>query len=73
MKEPENLKILIETIESEIKRKRLSDGWLRAYGHNTREDVGIGEYAYGIVMVPEDWVLPYLKQLRGFVSTRGEL
>lgn len=72
MKEPENLKILIEAIESKSERKSLSDGWLREHGHNTREDVGTREYAYGIVMVPEDWVLPYLKQLRGFVSTRGE-
>lgn len=63
MKEPENLKILIEAIESASERKSLSDGWLREHGHNTREDVCIGEYAYGIVMVPEDWVLPYLKQL----------
>lgn len=68
MKEPENLNILIDAIEYEIKKKSLSDGWLREHGHNTREDVGIGEYAYGIVMVPEDWVLPYLKQLRGFMS-----
>ena len=68
MKEPENLNILIEAIEYESKNKSLSDGWLREHGHNTREDVGIGEYAYGIVMVPEDWVLPYLKQLRGFMS-----
>ena len=29
MKEPENLKILIEAIEYEIKKKSLSDGWLR--------------------------------------------
>lgn len=72
MKEPENLKILIEAIESKSERKILSDGWLREHGHNTREDVGTREYAYGIVMVPEDWVLPYLKQLRGFVSTGGE-
>lgn len=68
MKEPENLNILIEAIEYESKKKSLSDGWLMEHGHNTREDVGIGEYAYGIVMVPEDWVLPYLKQLRGFMS-----
>lgn len=59
MEKPVNLRCLIEAIESESQRKSLSDGWLEAHGHSTREDVGIGEYAHGIVMVPEDWVLPY--------------
>lgn len=63
MKKPENLRLLIEEIESRANSKSLSDGWLKEHGSNTREDVGIGEYAYGIVMVPEDWVLPYLKEL----------
>lgn len=63
MKKPENLRLLIESIESKAKSKSLSDGWLKEHGNSTREDVGIGEYAYGIVMVPEDWVLPYIKEL----------
>ena len=62
MKKPENLRLLIEAIESKANSKSLSDGWLREHENSTREDVGIGEYAYGIVMVPEDWVLPYLKE-----------
>lgn len=62
MKKPENLRLLIEAIESKANSKSFSDGWLREHGNSTREDVGIGEYAYGIVMVPEDWVLPYLKE-----------
>ena len=32
MKEPENLNILIEAIESISGRKSLSDGWLREHG-----------------------------------------
>ena len=63
MKKPENLRQLIEAIESKSQSKSLSDEWLEANRHSTREDLGIGEYAYGIVMVPEDWVLPYLKEL----------
>lgn len=63
MEKPENLRQLIEAIESESKRKSLSDEWLEEHGYSTREDMGIVEYAYGIVMVPEDWVLPYLKDL----------
>lgn len=54
---------LILQIEEYSKRKSLSDTYLREHECNTREDIGIGEYAYGIVLVPEDWVLPYLKEL----------
>ena len=68
MKKPENLRQLIEAIESENQRKSLSDEWLEEHGHSAREDVGIGEYAYGIVMVPEDWVLPYLKVFYGLLT-----
>lgn len=71
MKKPENLRRLIEAIESESRRKSLSDGWLEEHGHSTRENVGIGEYAYGIVMVPEEWVLPYLKELYRRLTDTG--
>ena len=54
MEKPENLRQLIEAIESESKRKSLSDEWLEEHGYSTREDMGSGEYAYGIVRVPED-------------------
>ena len=33
-------------------------------GCSTRYDIGIGEYSYGITMIPCEWVLPYLKQLQ---------
>lgn len=54
---------LILQIEEHRKHRSLSDTYLREHERNTREDIGIGEYAYGIVLVPEDWVLPYLKEL----------
>lgn len=54
---------LILQIEEHRKHRSLSDTYLREHGRNTREDIGVGEYAYGIVLVPEDWVLPYLKEL----------
>ena len=61
-----DLKKLQELIE-EIERKRscrsLSDEYLSDNNYSTRDDIGIGEYAYGIVMIPESWVLPYLKYL----------
>ena len=55
---------LIFQIEEHSKARSLSDEYLKAHERNTREDIGIGEYAYGIILVPEDWVLPYLKELR---------
>lgn len=63
MGKPETLKDLIKMIETEQARKSLSDSYLREHGHLTRDDIGVGEYQYGVVMVPEDWVLPYLKRL----------
>lgn len=54
---------LILQIEEHRKHRSLSDIYLREHECNTREDIGVGEYAYGIVLVPEDWVLPYLKEL----------
>ena len=71
MKKPENLRQLIEAIESESNSSSLSDGWLRGHGNSTREDVGIGEYVYVIVMVPEEWVLPYLKELYARLTDIG--
>ena len=70
MSKPETLKALIEMIEEESGRKSLSDGYLRDHGGHTRDEIGVGEYQYGIVMVPEDWVLPYLKRLYELYSQR---
>lgn len=58
-----NLNNLISQIEEKSKQYSLSDTYLRDFKYSTREEIGIGEYAYGIVLVPEDWVLPYLKEL----------
>lgn len=63
MSKPETLKALIEMIEEESSRNSLSDGYLREHGNHTRDEIGVGEYQYGVVMVPENWVLPYLKRL----------
>lgn len=35
----------------------------KKHGYYTRKNIGITKYTYGIVVVPEDWVLPYLKDL----------
>lgn len=63
---------LILQIEEHSKHRSLSDTYLREHECNTREDIGIGEYAYGIVLVPEDWVLPYLKELSNIWKNKLE-
>ena len=59
-----NLIKLIDEIEEKDRKKGLSDKYLRDHGYLTREDIGIGEYSYGIITVPVDFILPYLKELR---------
>ena len=54
----------IEQIEQANKRYSLSDQYLEENNHLTRDEIGIGEMSYGIVMIPVDWILPYLKQLK---------
>lgn len=55
---------LIEQIEQANKCYSLSDQYLEENNHLTRDEIGIGEMSYGIVMIPVDWILPYLKQLK---------
>nr|DAP55114.1 MAG TPA: hypothetical protein [Caudoviricetes sp.]DAZ10882.1 MAG TPA: hypothetical protein [Caudoviricetes sp.] len=66
----ERLNQLIKEIEDKDKARGLSDNYLSEHGYLTRNDVGIGEYAYGIIMIPTDWVLPYLKELRDIYDRR---
>lgn len=61
---PDDLNKFIEIMEEKISRFDLSDDFLLDHSEATRYDVGIGEYIYGITMVPCEWVLPYLKELR---------
>ncbi len=55
---------LIEAMEKGMKKRDLSDNYLRTDGCPTREEIGIGEYAYGITMVPCEWVYPFLIELK---------
>lgn len=64
MTKEERLNKLIEQIEEKDKSKGLSDTYLREHGHMTRDEIGIGEYTYGIIMIPIDFVLPFLKELK---------
>lgn len=70
MKKIHELDSLIFQIEENAKNRSLSDRYLKKHEFNTREDIGVGEYAYGIVLVPEYWVLPYLKELSNIWENR---
>lgn len=55
---------LIKKIDELQNNKALSDEFLIERGCRTRDEVGIGEYRYGIIMMPVDFILPYLEELR---------
>ncbi len=55
---------LITQIEDKMNCRDLSDEYLREHDCPTREDIGIGEYSYGITIVPCSWVYPYLKKIK---------
>jgi hypothetical protein len=58
------LKELIDKMINESNSRSLSDEFLQETGRGrTRKEIGIGEFSYGIVMVPVDWVIPYLEEL----------
>lgn len=57
------LEELIKTMELEMSRRDLSDNYLEENDFSTRYDIGIGEYSYGITMIPCSWVYDYLKEL----------
>ena len=59
-----NLDELIKEIKETIDSRDLCDETLKERGCSTREEIGIGEYSYGITMVPACWILPYLEQLQ---------
>ncbi len=64
MYDKNNLDDLIEKMEEKMKHFDLSDTYLLDHNKDNRYQVGIGEYVYGITMVPCEWVLPYLKELQ---------
>ncbi len=55
---------LITEIKEKMLHRDLSDAYLREHNHSTREEIGIGEYAYGITMIPCKWILPFLEDLK---------
>lgn len=67
-KEKSELKNLLETMEEKMNARDLSDEYLKEHNCSTREDIGIGEYAYGITMIPCKWVYGYLSKLQNMIE-----
>lgn len=51
---------LLEEMKINMQNRDLSDDYLEEHDRLTRTDIGVGEYAYGITMVPCEWVYYYL-------------
>lgn len=68
-----NLDKLIQDMKDEMNKRDLSDSYLAEHNQPTREDIGIGEYAYGITMIPCDVVYPYLVKLQDIYKTQNKI
>jgi len=55
---------LIKKINMLQNKRALSDEFLIENNCRTRKEIGIGEYNYGVIMIPVDFVLPYLLELQ---------
>lgn len=59
-----NLDDLLNEMSEKMRNRDLSDEYLREHNNSTREEIGIGEYAYGITMIPCEWVYEYLSNYK---------
>ena len=68
-----NLDDLLNEMSEKIRNRDLSDKYLREHNNSTREEIGIGEYAYGITMIPCEWVYEYLSDYKRVLKENEEL
>lgn len=68
-----NLDDLLNEMSEKIRNRDLSDEYLREHNNSTREEIGIGEYAYGITMIPCEWVYEYLSDYKRVLKENEEL
>ena len=59
-----NLDDLLNEMSEKMRNRDLSDEYLREHNNSTRDEIGIGEYAYGITMIPCEWVYEYLSDYK---------
>lgn len=55
---------LINEIEERMRARDLSDDYLEEHDCSTRKDIGIGEYAYGITMIPCEWIYVMMRDIK---------
>lgn len=68
-----NLDDLLNEMSEKMRNRDLSDEYLREHDNSTREEIGIGEYAYGITMIPCEWVYEYLSDYKRVLKENEEL
>lgn len=68
-----NLDDLLKEMKEKMRNRDLSDEYLREHNNSTREEIGIGEYAYGITMIPCEWVYKYLSDYKRVLKENEEL
>lgn len=68
-----NLDDLLNEMSEKMRNRDLSDEYLREHNNSTREEIGIGEYAYGITMIPCKWVYEYLSDYKSLQKENEEL
>lgn len=68
----DDLKELIKEMREKMQRWDLPDEYLSEHNLSTRDEVGIGEYSYGITMIPCKWVVKYLEELKELKSKFNE-
>lgn len=68
-----NLDDLLNEMSEKMRNRDLSDEYLREHNNSTREEIGIGEYAYGITMIPCEWVYKYLSDYKRVLKENEEL
>ena len=68
-----NLDNLLNKMSEKMRNRDLSDEYLREHNNSTREEIGIGEYAYGITMIPCKWVYEYLSDYKRVLKIKEVL
>lgn len=68
-----NLDDLLNEMSEKMRNRDLSDEYLREHNNSTREEIGIGEYAYGITMIPCKWVYEYLSDYKRVLKENEQL
>ena len=68
-----NLDDLLNEMSEKMRKRDLSDEYLRELNNFTREEIGIVEYAYGITMIPCKWVYEYLSDYKRVLKENEQL